>query len=88
MKLYHFTSPYHLPAILDADRLTVTESNISNTREHKGPDVVWLTDDPEPSHHTKRFSSRSRTLRRPSWRTMCMLVLTGREVGGRPCVSG
>jgi len=51
MRLYHFTCREHLPAILEAGLLKVTESNISDSREHKGPDVVWLTDDPDPDRH-------------------------------------
>jgi hypothetical protein len=43
MRLYHFTSAYHLPKILTAGYLKVVESNLSRTREHAGPDVVWLT---------------------------------------------
>ena len=46
--LYHFTSPQHLPRILDSGYLDTTESNISFRREHAGPDVVWLTTSPEP----------------------------------------
>jgi|SRR5215467_5861362 len=49
MRLYHFTCREHLPAIYEAGHLKVTESNISDTREHKGPDVVWPTDDPDPA---------------------------------------
>ncbi len=48
MILYHFTSTVHLPLINAAGALTTTESNLSPTREHAGPDVVWLTSDPEP----------------------------------------
>jgi hypothetical protein len=43
--LYHFTSLERLPEIKAADRLTTTESNLSNHHEHAGPDVVWLTSD-------------------------------------------
>ncbi|MGP5641029.1 hypothetical protein ACTXPS_16505 [Brachybacterium tyrofermentans] len=43
LTLHHFTSPEHLPLILEAGFLKVTESNISFKREHAGPDVVWLT---------------------------------------------
>jgi hypothetical protein len=48
--LYHFTSAsYHLPKILAAGYLKVVESNLSRTREHAGPDVVWLTSSPDPA---------------------------------------
>jgi hypothetical protein len=47
--LYHFTSAYHLSLITAAGHLKVVESNISRTREHAGPDVVWLTSNPEPT---------------------------------------
>jgi hypothetical protein len=51
MRLYHFTSSHHWPAIQTTGILTVTESNISERRSHAGPDVVWLTDDPRPESH-------------------------------------
>lgn len=41
--LHHLTSIYHLPLILGAAYLKVTESNVSLDREHVAPDVVWLT---------------------------------------------
>lgn len=44
--LYHFTSAVHLPAILGSRYLHTVESNVSATREHAGPDVVWLTTSP------------------------------------------
>ena len=49
MKLYHFASAGRLAQIMDDGYLKVTESNMSRTREHAGPDVVWLTSDPDPS---------------------------------------
>jgi hypothetical protein len=49
MILSHFTSAYHLHAIATDGYLKVTESNISLLREHAGPDVVWLTDNTEPT---------------------------------------
>lgn len=49
--LFHYTSRAHLPNILRAGFLTVTESNIGSSSrhwkpygEHVGPDVVWLTE--------------------------------------------
>jgi hypothetical protein len=47
MILYHFTSATHLPRILADGYLKVAESNMSRTREHAGPDVVWLTRNPD-----------------------------------------
>jgi hypothetical protein len=41
--LYHYTTVLHLPSILRTGWLTTTESNLSLTVEHAGPDVVWLT---------------------------------------------
>jgi hypothetical protein len=41
MKLFHFTAPYrdgHLGAILREGQITTTESNVSQTRAHAGPD--------------------------------------------------
>lgn len=45
MILYHFTADDidHWDSIEYEGALRVTESNISMTKEHKGPDVVWLT---------------------------------------------
>ena len=47
MILYHYTHRYHLATILETGYLKTVESNISLTREHAGPDVVWLTDEPD-----------------------------------------
>jgi hypothetical protein len=54
MKLYHFTSFYHLHKILADGFIRVTESNIGSPfkewlpyGEHVGPDVVWLTESKE-----------------------------------------
>lgn len=46
MSLYHFTSATHWPHIDAAGFLHPSESNISPTQLHAGPDVVWLTDTP------------------------------------------
>ncbi len=58
MKLYHFTSLYHLPLIRQAGFLKLVESNIGSPDkrflpygEHVGPDVVWLTERMDPSGH-------------------------------------
>jgi len=54
MRLYHFTAPYHdghLGAILSDGAIGTTESNVSRTIERRGPDVVWLTDNPDPAVH-------------------------------------
>jgi hypothetical protein len=44
-RLFHLTSIYHLPTILESGFLKVVESNVSlvPSEEHVGPDVVWLT---------------------------------------------
>ena len=48
MILYHFTSRYHLPAIMRDGALAPVESNVGGPGEpHKAPDVVWLTTNPE-----------------------------------------
>jgi len=44
---YHFTSETHLPLILRSGVIMPTESNVSFSREHGGPRVVWLLDSPE-----------------------------------------
>lgn len=46
MILYHFTSTWHLPQILEDGYIGVTESNLSRHREHAGPDVAWFTKSP------------------------------------------
>lgn len=54
MRLYHFTAPYrtgHLGKIMADGQIDVTESNVSATQEHAGPDVVWLTSDGDPDAH-------------------------------------
>jgi hypothetical protein len=58
MKLYHYTSLYHLPLIKAAGYLKLVESNIGSPDkrfppygEHVGPDVVWLTESPSPKGH-------------------------------------
>jgi hypothetical protein len=51
-RFYHFTAPYrdgHLGAILREGEITTTDSNVSQTRAHAGPGVVWLSDDPRPA---------------------------------------
>jgi len=52
--LYHYTTELHLPLIVAAGFLRVTESNIGSpvpgvepSGEHYGPDVVWLTNSDE-----------------------------------------
>jgi hypothetical protein len=42
--LHHYTHPLHLNAIMEERALWTTESNISITSEHYGPDVVWAVD--------------------------------------------
>lgn len=48
--LYHYTCLEHLPRILESGLLKTTESNLSVVRSHAGPDVVWLTTDPDCKH--------------------------------------
>lgn len=49
--LYHFTSPMHIGEILRSGHIDVTESNVDPFVPHAGPDVVWLTSDPDPGKH-------------------------------------
>lgn len=56
--LYHFTARAHLDSILADGFLDVTESNVSMRREHAGPDVVWLTTNPDPSAHDHGLTAR------------------------------
>lgn len=48
--LYHYTSIERWHLIADSGRLNTTESNLSPRRPHAGPDVVWLTTDPDCRH--------------------------------------
>jgi len=41
---YHYTSELHWPSIDESGEIYTTESNVSMTTDHAGPDVVWLTD--------------------------------------------
>lgn len=43
MELFHFTSEFHLPYILEDGFLKVVESNISPNKRNAGPQVVWTT---------------------------------------------
>lgn len=43
--LYHYTAPAHLPRIVRAGMLTLTESNVNPSLPHAGRDVLWLTTD-------------------------------------------
>lgn len=48
--LYHYTCLEHLPKIIQAGFLKTTESNVSIERTQAGPNVVWLTTDPDCKH--------------------------------------
>ena len=48
--LYHYASIERWKLIEAAGHLRPTESNMSPTKPHAGPDVVWLTTDPECAH--------------------------------------
>ncbi|WP_198517634.1 hypothetical protein [Microbacterium lacus] len=45
--VYHYTHESHMPSILQSGVIRLTESNVSFEKAHAGPDVVWLTTDPE-----------------------------------------
>jgi hypothetical protein len=47
VKLYHYTSILHVPSIFNDGFLKTTESNVSRKRGGAGPDVVWLTTNPD-----------------------------------------
>ena len=46
MIFYHYTSEPHLEIIQEEGIIRTTESNVSGTEEHIGPDVVWLFKEP------------------------------------------
>lgn len=48
MTFFHYTSVVHLPLILNDGFIKAVESNVDPTRQHAGPDVVWLLDDSDP----------------------------------------
>jgi hypothetical protein len=63
---YHFTSETHLPLILDAGYLKLSESNVGSGipslppfGDHAGPDVVWLLDVPTVRHHSHGLAGAS-----------------------------
>lgn len=45
--VYHYTHQSHMPSILRAGELRITESNVSFEKAHAGPDVLWLSTDPD-----------------------------------------
>lgn len=51
MTLYNYTAPTtsHLGSILAEGTIRTTESNLSFSVPHAGPDVVWLTDSRDPA---------------------------------------
>ncbi|CAN5150780.1 hypothetical protein BH09ACT8_BH09ACT8_59190 [soil metagenome] len=49
-RLHHYTSIERWRLIEEAGLLRRTESNMSATKPHAGPDVVWLTTDPDFAH--------------------------------------
>lgn len=56
MKLFHFTSRFHLSFIEKDGFLKLVESNVSFYYERRGPPVVWLTTDSEPQQEWQRGS--------------------------------
>jgi hypothetical protein len=56
-RLYHYTSPEHLAIILQTGFLKRTESNVSYTKEHAAPDVVWLTNQKLVSQRWQQWSA-------------------------------
>ena len=46
MIFYHYTSEPHLEQIREEGVIKASESNVSATEEHAGPDVVWLFKEP------------------------------------------
>jgi hypothetical protein len=56
-RLFHYTSVCHRERIEQSGVLRTTESNLSRTRPHAGPDVLWLTDDPAPTEQGHGLSS-------------------------------
>jgi hypothetical protein len=57
-RLCHFTSECHLPLILRDGYLRTTDSNVSSSRQHACPDVVWLLDEPELGRHLHGLRNR------------------------------
>ena len=57
MKYYHYTTDLHLPKIQEAGFLKLVESNVSETEEHFGPDVVWLFKQPVKGKTPKMLQS-------------------------------
>lgn len=57
MRLYHYTCLEHWKRIKAEGRIRTTESNLSMVTPHAGPDVVWLTDDPNPMKQEWKMGS-------------------------------
>lgn len=66
-ELYHYTHMTHLKSILADGYLKTVESNVSERREHAGPDVVWLTTDGTVSHHHGMFGKVMPALVHEDW---------------------
>ena len=45
-KYFHYTTVDHIPEIQKDGFLKLVESNVSLSKPHKGPDVVWLFSEP------------------------------------------
>ena len=59
--LYHYTSIERWERIEADGRLNTTESNLSGRTAHAGPDVVWLTTDPDCAHGHGLLNTLDRT---------------------------
>ncbi len=59
IRVYRYTSTDHLPHILNDGFLKTVESNISFKRDHAGPDVVWLSINPDPQDGTLGLAGSS-----------------------------
>ena len=66
-ELYHYTHRTHLKSILADGYLKTVESNVSEHREHAGPDVVWLTSDGTASHLHGMFGKLTPELVHEDW---------------------
>ncbi len=65
MIFYHYTCVEHLEKIIDDGFLKTSESNVSPSEEHAGPDVVWLLKKPLTGQVPEMLTGRAEISGRP-----------------------
>ena len=65
MIFFHYTCIEHLEKIIDVGFLKTSESNVSPSEEHAGPDVVWLLKKPFRGQVPEMLTGRAEISGRP-----------------------